>query len=51
LAKTGALDRKTDDRKNPRAFAAAPAKFRKVVASSSRAGSGVNKPEKERTYA
>jgi hypothetical protein len=48
LAKTGALDRKTGDRKKPRGAAASPAKFRKVAASSSRAGSGVTKPEKER---
>jgi hypothetical protein len=39
LAKTGALDRKTDDRKKPRGIAAAPAKCRKVAASSLRAGS------------
>jgi len=51
LAKTGALDRKTEDRKKPRGFAAAPAKFRKVAASSSRASSGVtNRKKKERMH-
>ena len=47
MAKTGALDRKAGDQKKSRSVAAATAKFRKVAASSSRAGSGVNKPEKK----